>query len=67
MLTAAAYWIVASHWHRPIQSRIRKTFQPSRIGYSPGLASWRNGKGSDERNAAAALRRRRKQEIKLHW
>jgi hypothetical protein len=68
MLTAAAYWICASRHHSGQWSRgYEKLSQLSRIGYSPGLASWANEKGSDERNAAAELLRRRRREIRLEW
>ncbi len=44
-----------------------KLSQLSRMGYNPGLASWEKERGSDERNAAAELLRRRRREIRLQW
>jgi hypothetical protein len=35
--------------------------------YSPGLASWEHERGSDERNAAAALLWKRRKQIRLEW
>jgi hypothetical protein len=68
MIICAAFHIVASEYHRGQWSKgYAKLSQLSRIGYSPGLASWRNTKGSDERSAAAALLWNRRREIKLTW
>jgi hypothetical protein len=39
----------------------------SRMGYEPGLASWENRRGSEERAAAATLLARRRREIRLEW
>ena len=47
--------------------RFAKLSQLSRMGYRPGLAGWEHEKGSDERNAAAPLLWRRRQEIRLEW
>ncbi len=68
MLIAAAYWITASRHHSGQWSRgYEKLSQLSRLHYNPGLASWADEKGSDERNAAAALLRKRRKEIRLQW
>jgi hypothetical protein len=68
MLIAAAYWISASRHHNGQWSKgYAKLSQLARMGYSPGLASWRNERGSDERNAAAALMMKRRREIRLTW
>jgi hypothetical protein len=67
-LTCAAYWIVASRHHGGQWSNgYAKLTQLSRLGYNPGLASWENQRGSEERGAAAALLRRRRREIRLEW
>jgi len=64
----AAYWIVAGRYHGGQNSKgYAKLSQLSRMGYEPGLASWAREKNSDERNAAAQLLRRRRQEIRLTW
>lgn len=68
MLVAAAYWICASKYHSGQTSKgYAKLSQLARIGYSPGLGSWAKEKGSDERNAAATLLRRRRREIRFQW
>jgi hypothetical protein len=68
MLICAAYWICASRRHSGQWSRgYEKLSQLSRIGYNPGRAGWEHEKGSDERNAAAALLWRRRREIRLEW
>jgi hypothetical protein len=68
LLTCAAYWIVASRHHSGQWSRgYEKLSQLCRIGYNPGLASWRNERGSEERQAAAALLARRRREVRLEW
>ena len=49
----AAYWIVARRHHSGQWSKgYAKLSQLSRIGYSPGLASWANKRASEERRAA---------------
>lgn len=68
MVVAAAYWICASRHHSGQWSKgYEKLSQLSRIGYSPGLASWANEKHSEERQAAAALLMKRRREIRLTW
>jgi hypothetical protein len=67
-LTCAAYRIVASRYHTGQWSRgYAKLSRLSRIGYNPGLASWENQPGSDERTVAARLLARRRREIRLEW
>jgi hypothetical protein len=44
-----------------------KLCQVYRLGYSEGLGNAWNTKGSDERNAAAALLWKKRREIRLHW
>jgi hypothetical protein len=67
-LICAAFHIVASEYHGGQWSKgYAKLSQLSRMGYSPGLASWEHEKGSDERNVASALLRKRRREIKLQW
>jgi hypothetical protein len=68
LIICAAYWIVASRYHSGQWSRgYEKLSQLSRMGYNPGLASWRNDRGSEERRAAATLLARRRHEIRLEW
>ncbi|SPF51068.1 hypothetical protein SBA4_4590031 [Candidatus Sulfopaludibacter sp. SbA4] len=68
LLICAAYWMVANRWHSGQASRgYVKLSQLSRMGYNPGLASWRSERGSDERRAAARLMARRRREIRLEW
>lgn len=68
MLVCAAYWIVASRYHSGQSSKgYEKLSQLSRMGYQPGRANWDNERGSEERQAAATLLRRRRHEITLHW
>jgi len=67
-LICAAYWICASRHHSGQWSRgYAKLSQLARIGYNPGLASWENERGSEERAAAARLLARRRREIRLEW
>ena len=67
-LVCAAYWIVASRYHSGQWSRgYAKLSQLSRIGYNPGLASWEHRRGSEERQAAATLLRKKRREIRLEW
>jgi hypothetical protein len=64
----AAYWIVASRYHTGQWSRgYAKLSQLSRMRYDPGLATWQHQHGSEERQAAAALLRKRRREIRLEW
>ena len=68
LLICAAYWICASRHHSGQWSRgYAKLSQLARIGYEPGLASWENTRGSEERAAAARLLARRRREIRLEW
>jgi hypothetical protein len=68
LLTCAAYWIVASRHHSGQSSEgYARLSQLARIGYNPGLASWSNRRGSEERSAAASLLSRRRREIRLEW
>lgn len=67
-ITCAAYWIIASRYHTGMASKgYEKLSQLARLKYEPGLASWERHKGSEERNAAAELLRRRRREIRLEW
>ena len=67
-MICAAYWIVASRYHSGQSSRgYAKLSQLARMHYSPGLASWENQRGSEERQAAARLLGRRRREIRLQW
>jgi hypothetical protein len=55
-LVCAAYWIVCSRWHGGQNSHAYKKLSHfARMRYEPGLASWAESRGSDERQAAAAL------------
>jgi len=68
MLICAAFHIVASEYHTGQWSKgYAKLSQLSRMGYSPGLGSWRDEKHSEERNAAAALLWKHRREIRLTW
>jgi hypothetical protein len=68
MVVCAAYWICASRRHSGQWSKgYEKLSQLSRMGYSPGRAGWEHEKGSDERNASAALLWRCRREIRLEW
>jgi hypothetical protein len=68
MLVCAAYHICANRYHSGQTSKgYAKLSQLARMHYSPGLASWENERGSDERNAAAELLRKRRREIRLEW
>ena len=63
----SAYYIVASRWHSGQWSKgYRKLSQAVRIGFNPGLGFGEH-KGSDERNAAAALLWARRREIRRTW
>jgi hypothetical protein len=64
----AAYKIVAErHYSSQWSKGYEKLSQLERMGYREGLASWRNEKHSPERNAAAALLKRDRREIRLTW
>jgi hypothetical protein len=68
LLICAAYWIVANRYHTGESRRgCAKLSQLARMHYSPGLASWENTRGSEERDAAARLLARRRHEIRLEW
>jgi hypothetical protein len=67
-LTCAAYWIIASRYHTGQWGKgYAKLSQLARMRYNPGLATWANQRGSDERAAAASLLARRRREIRLEW
>lgn len=67
-IVAAAYWIVASRWHGGQNSvGYAKLSQLSRMRYDPGRASFAERRGSEERDAAAELLKRRRREIRLEW
>ena len=67
-LTCAAYWIIASRYHGGQSSKgYAKLSQLAGMHYNPGLASWEETRGSEERSAAARLLARRRREIRLHW
>jgi hypothetical protein len=68
ILICQAFHYAASQFHSG-QSSIgySKLCQLDRIGFRPGLGlAWKQ-KGSDERNAAAALLFKRRREIRLTW
>jgi len=44
-----------------------KLSELARMGYNPGVASWANRRGSEERSAAAHLLAKRRREIRLEW
>jgi hypothetical protein len=68
LLICAAYWIVANRHHSGQSSKgYAKLSQLTRMGYSPGLASWEHTRGSEERAAAARLLARKRREIRLEW
>lgn len=65
-LICAAFYIVASAYHSGQWSRgYAKLSQLARMGYAPPRLGF--ARGSDERNAAAALLRARRREIVRTW
>jgi hypothetical protein len=63
----AAYYLVASRWHSGQWSKgYRKLSQAVRLGFKPGPI-FGERKGSEERNAAAALLWSRRREIRRTW
>jgi hypothetical protein len=68
ILICQAFSYVASHYHHGQASKgYAKLSQLSRIGFRPGLGNGFREKGSDERNATAALIKKRRKEIRLEW
>jgi hypothetical protein len=68
VLTCSAYWLIAARYHTGQGSKgYRKLSQLARMKYEPGLASWEHERGSEERQAAAALLRNRRRLIRLEW
>lgn len=66
-LTCAAFYLVASRHHSGQASKgYRKLSQALRCGFSPGPL-FGTAKGSDERNAAAALLWARRAEVRATW
>lgn len=64
----AAYYIIASRYHTGQDSKgYAKLSQVSRCGWQPGRGGWDRRRGSEERNAAAALLRSRRKEILTTW
>jgi hypothetical protein len=66
-LICAAYWIATRYHSGQWSKGYVKLSQLSRIGYNPGLASWEHRRGSEERQAAATLLRKKRREIRLEW
>jgi hypothetical protein len=68
ILVCQAFHYVASRYYSSQWSKgYAKLSQLSRMEFSPGLGNaWRQ-RGSDERNAAAALLWKRRREIRLEW
>jgi len=68
LLVCAAYYICANQYHGgQAMKGFAKLSQLAHIGYNPGRSSWETDRGSKERNAAAALLKRRRREIRLQW
>lgn len=68
ILICEAFHYAASQFHSGQNSKgYAKLSQLSRIGFRPGLGNAWKEKGSDERNAAAALLMKRRREIRLEW
>jgi hypothetical protein len=68
ILICEAFRYVAERFHGGQNSLgYAKLCQLERIGFRPGLGNAWKQKGSDERNAAAALLRKRRHEIRLEW
>jgi hypothetical protein len=67
-LICAAYKYAAEHFHSGQWSKgYAKLCQVHRIGYREGLGNVWKVKGSEERDAAAALLWKRRREIRLEW
>jgi hypothetical protein len=68
ILICEAFHYAASQFHSGQGSKgYAKLSQLSRMGFRPGLGNAWKQKGSDERNAAAELLRKRRHEIRLEW
>lgn len=67
-LVAAAYYIVCSRWHGGQNSHgYKKLSQLKRMRFRPGMASWEKDKSSPERNEAALLLWKNRQNIRRFW
>jgi hypothetical protein len=63
----SAYYLVAMRWHSGQWSKgYRKLSQCVKMGFRPGPL-FGQFKGSEERNAAAALLWKRRREIRKEW
>jgi hypothetical protein len=68
ILICEEFRYAAERFHSGQNSKgYEKLCQLDRIGFRPGVGNAWSEKGSDERNAAAALLRKRRREITLPW
>jgi hypothetical protein len=68
ILICEAFHYAASQFHSGQNSKgYAKLSQLDRIGFRPGLGNAFKERGSDERNAAAALLWKRRREIRFQW